>query len=189
MNTTAIILIAAAILLALYIISMVNNLIRRKNETENIFGTVDAILMKRSGLIPNLIATVQNYMIHEKETLTQLTELRSKAVNPDIGTDEKIQLHNKINQALGGIMVAVEAYPDLKASRNFLDLQASLNEVEEQLSASRRAYNGAVTEYNNAVEVFPGNLVAGMMGYKRKAVLEATEAERKNVNVRELFKS
>lgn len=180
---------AIVLLILIILIGLRNRLVRKRNETENIFGTVDAILMKRSSLIPNLVATVQQYMVHEKDTLTQLTELRARAISPDISSDEKIQLHNKINQTLGGIMVAVEAYPDLKASRNFLDLQASLNEVEEQLSASRRAYNGAVTDYNNAVEVFPSNLVAGMMAYKRKAVLEATEAERKNVNVKELFKS
>ena len=97
------IIVAAAVVLLIVIIliGMRNRLVRKRNETENIFGTVDAILMKRSSLIPNLVATVQQYMVHEKDTLTQLTELRAKAISPDISSDEKIQLHNKINQALG----------------------------------------------------------------------------------------
>ncbi len=184
-----IILIAAAVLLVLIIISMINRLIRRKNEVEKIFGSVDALLKKRYDLIPNLISSVQNYMIHEKEILTNLTELRARAINPDISSNEKIEIQNKLSHALGGIMVAVEAYPDLKASVNFLQLQASLNEVEEQISAARRAYNAAVTDYNNAVELLPSNLIAMLIGYKRKPVMETPENERKNVNVKQLFNS
>jgi LemA protein len=184
-----IILIAAAVLLVLIIISMINRLIRRKNEVEKIFGSVDAILKKRYDLIPNLISSVQNYMIHEKGVLTDLTELRARAINPDISSNEKIEIQNKLSRTLGGIMVAVEAYPELKASDNFLQLQASLNEVEEQISAARRAYNAAVTDYNNAVELLPGNLIAMMIGYKRKPIMETPENERENVSVKQLFKS
>ncbi|HUX94981.1 MAG TPA: LemA family protein [Bacteroidales bacterium] len=184
-----IILISVAVLLVLIIISMINRLIRRKNEVEKIFGSVDALLKKRYDLIPNLISSVQNYMIHEKEVLTSLTELRARAINPDISSNEKIEIQNKLSRTLGGIMVAVEAYPDLKASVNFLQLQASLNEVEEQISAGRRAYNAAVTDYNNAVELLPSNLIAMMIGYKRKSIMETPENERENVSVKQLFKS
>jgi LemA protein len=92
-----------------------------------------------------------------------------------------------MGKMLGGIMVAVENYPDLKANQNFLQLQAALNEIEEQISAARRAYNASVTDYNNSVEMFPTNIVAGMMGYKRKKVFEIGESERQNVNVKKLF--
>jgi LemA protein len=184
-----IILISVIVLVALIIISLINRLIRRKNEVEKIFGSVDALLKKRYDLIPNLVSSVQTYMVHERGVLNDLTELRARAINPNISTNEKIEIQNKLNQTLGGLMVAVEAYPDLKASQNFLQLQAALNEVEEQISAGRRAYNAAVTDYNNAVELLPSNLVAMMIGYKRKLIMETPENERKNVNVKQLFNS
>jgi len=165
-----------------------NALVGRKNQVQNVFASIEALLKKRYDLIPNLIATVKTYMQHEKSTLTEITELRAKATSSQISDDEKVDLNNKISKALGGIMVAVENYPDLKANQNFLQLQASLNEVEEQISAARRAYNAAVTDYNNAIEMFPTNIMASMMNYQRKNVFEITEGERKNVNVGDLFK-
>ena len=101
--------------------------------------------------------------------------------------NKKVDLDNKITSHLGGIMVAVENYPDLKASDNFIQLQRSLNEVEEQISASRRSYNAAVTDYNNGVEMFPTNLIAGMMSLKRKYVFEIPDVQRENVDVEDLF--
>jgi len=145
------------------------------------------MLKKRYDLIPNLVSTVQTYMQHEKGTLTEITEMRAKAVSGNLSSDEKVGLENKLTKALGGIMVAVENYPDLKANQNFMQLQGSLNEIEEQISAARRAYNQSVTNYNNAVEMLPTNMVAAMLGYKRKKVFEIEEAQRKNVNVGELF--
>jgi len=106
-----------------------------------------------------------------------------------LGTDEKVAVGNEIGRALRGILVAVENYPQLRASENIQQLQRALNEVEDRLSASRRAFNAAVTEYNNAVESFPSNLMAGLIGLRRKAVFEAPEAERQNVSVSQLFKS
>lgn len=175
-------------LVLVIIILLINNLIRKKNEVQNIFGSVDALLKKRYDLIPNLISSVQRYMLHEKSLLTDLTELRTKAIKPDIDQEEKINLQSRITRALDSILIAVEAYPDLKASQNFLQLQAALNEVEEQISAGRRAYNAAVTAYNNAVETIPGNLVALIMGYKPKPVMEIPESERQNISIKELFK-
>ena len=164
-----------------------NSLVGKKNNVEKAFGSVDVLLKKRYDLIPNLIASVKQYMQHEAGTLTEITEMRARAVSGNLSSDERVQLDNKITKALGGIMVAVENYPDLKASQNFIQLQGSLNEVEEQISAARRAYNAAVTDFNNAVEMFPTNMLAGMMNYKRKTVFEANEAERQNVNVGQLF--
>jgi len=166
---------------------MYNTLISHKNQVENIFGSVDAVLKKRFDLIPNLIASVQQYMSHEKELLEKITQWRSQAMKPNISDEQKIKLDKQMSGALGSIMVAVENYPDLKANENIMHLQRTLAEVEAQISAARRAYNQAVTDYNNAIEMFPTNLMANMMHYRRKAVFETDESERQNVNVKELF--
>jgi len=173
--------------LVIIVAIMYNGLINKKNQVDNAFGGMDTQLKKRYDLIPNLISTVQTYMKHEADTLTQITELRSKAVSGQISDNEKVDLDNMITSKLGGIMVAVENYPDLKASENFNQLQGSLNEVEEQISASRRAFNATVTSYNNSVEMFPTNLLAGMMNMERKNVFEIPEIQRENVNVGDLF--
>ena len=165
-----------------------NTMIAKKNQVTNIFGTIDALLKKRFDLIPNLVSSCSTYMNYEKATLTQITELRAKAVSGNLSDDEKVDLENKMSRLLGGIKIAVENYPDLKASQNFLQLQAALNEIEEQISAARRAYNAVVTDYNNAVEMFPTNMAASMMGLARKIVFEIPEEERKPVNVGEMFK-
>lgn len=175
--------------IALIAIMVYNGLIRKKNEVDNAFGGIDVQLKKRYDLIPNLVATVQQYASHEKELLEKITQLRAKAIGGNLSNDEKVDLDNQISGALRNIMVSVENYPDLKASENFLNLQRSLNEVESQISAARRAYNAAVTDFNNGIETFPGNLMAGMMGLSRKQVFEIPEAERQNVNVKDLFKS
>ena len=105
----------------------------------------------------------------------------------EIAEDDRVKLENKIVKSMGGIMVAVENYPDLKANQNFLQLQGSCNEVEEQISASRRAFNAAVTTYNNGVETFPSNIMAGIIRYKRRRLFEIPEIERQNVNEKNLF--
>ncbi|MEW6534429.1 MAG: LemA family protein [Candidatus Auribacterota bacterium] len=181
------IIIAAIAVPVLFIIIMYNSLVGKKNKVNNTFASIDVMLKKRYDLIPNLVAAVKNYMKHEKSTLTEITELRAKAISPNISDEEKVDLDNKITGALGGIMVAVENYPDLKANQNFLQLQGAINEVEEQISAARRAYNATVTDYNNAVEMFPTNIMASMMKYKQKPFFAIPETERANVNVNQLF--
>jgi len=173
--------------LALIAILIYNSLIGKKNQVENIFAGVDAVLKKRFDLIPNLVASVSQYMEHEKSTLEKVTELRAQAMKPGISDDQKIALDAKLTSALGAINLAMEAYPDLKANENVMHLQRSLNEVEEQISAARRAYNQAVTDLNNAIEMFPTNIVAGWMNLQRKAVFEITVSERQNVDVNALF--
>jgi len=175
--------------ITLALVLMYNTLISRKNQVENIFGSVDAVLKKRFDLIPNLISSVQQYMTHEKELLEKITQWRSSAMKPNISDEQKIDLDNKMSGALGSIMVAVENYPDLKANENIMHLQRTLTEVEAQISAARRAYNQAVTDYNNSIEMFPTNIMANMMRFTRKAVFETAETERKNVNVKDLFNS
>jgi len=183
MSISLIILIVVVLVLVL----MYNSLVAKKNQVENIFASVDTVLKKRYDLIPNLVSSVSKYMEHEKGLLEEVTKLRSDANKPNISDEQKIALDAKLSAALGSIMIAVENYPDLKANENVMHLQRTLNEVEEQISAARRAYNQAVTDYNNALEQIPTNFMASAMAYKRKEVFEIVEAERKNVNVKELF--
>jgi LemA protein len=173
--------------LTLIAILMYNSLIGKKNQVDNIFAGVDAVLKKRFDLIPNLVASVSQYMEHEKSTLEKVTEYRAQAMKPGISNEAKIALDAKLTSALGAITIAMEAYPDLKANENVMHLQRSLSEIEEQISAARRAYNQAVTDLNNAIEMFPTNLMAGWMNLQRRAVFEITVTERQNVDVGALF--
>jgi len=173
--------------LSIIAILIYNSLIGKKNQVENIFAGVDTVLKKRFDLIPNLVASVSQYMEHEKSTLEKVTELRAQAMKPGISDEQKISLDAQLTSALGAINIAMEAYPDLKANENVMHLQRSLNEIEEQISAARRAYNQAVTDLNNAIEMFPTNIIAGWMNLQRKAVFEITASERQNVDVGALF--
>jgi len=176
-------------LLLLIVIIIYNGLVGARNQVENAFGSIDVMLKKRYDLIPNLVETVKTYMKHEKDTLTNITALRTKAISGTITPDEKVQLENQISGAMRGLMVAVENYPDLKASDQFNMLQRSWNETEEQISAARRFYNSAVTSYNNSVQKFPSNIFAAMFGYKRKEVFVIPEVERQNISAKALFNS
>jgi LemA protein len=189
METVLIIVVILIIVLAIGVMSIYNGLINKKNQVNNAFGGIDVQLKMRYDLIPNLVAAVQQYTSHERELLTKITELRSRAMSSDLTTDARVELDNQISSAVKSINVAVENYPDLKANQNFIELQKSLNEVEAQIAASRRAYNAAVTDYNNGIEMFPGNLMAGMMVLRAKPVFTTAEAERGNVNVKNLFQS
>ncbi len=187
MNTTTIVIIAVAVLFVIIVISMYNGLVRKRNEVDNAFGGMDVQLKKRYDLIPNLVSTVKQYASHEKELLTKVTELRAKATSGNLSPDEKVALDNQISAGMKGIMVAVESYPDLKANENFMNLQRTLTEVESQISAARRTYNAVITDFNNAIQSFPQNIIAGMMHLKRKEVFVIPETERQNVNVKDLF--
>ena len=188
MHTLTIILIAAplAFLLLLGII-LSNILTARRNEADNAFASVDAYLKKRFDLIPNLVAAVQQYMVHEKSILTEITALRSEAMKTGLSSNETIEINNRMNRALHSVNVAMENYPDLKANTNILQLQASLNEVEEQLSAARRTYNATVLSFNNGVQLFPSSLIASMRGLRTRAYLETPDKERNNIDVDALF--
>lgn len=186
--TVAIIIVGGlVILLFIIVIGIYNSLIGKKNQVENAMGGIDVQLKKRHDLIPNLVATVKQYAEHERSLLDRVTELRTRALAGNIPEGERLQLETALSGALRSLMVSVENYPDLKANQNFLHLQASLNEIEEQISAARRTYNASVTDFNNAIEMFPSNIVAGMMGLSRKAVFEAEEVERQIPDVGQLF--
>jgi LemA protein len=179
-------IVAAVVVLALF--GMYNSLVGKRNQADNAFATIDALLKKRYDLIPNLVASVRQYMQHEAGTLTRITELRARATGGTLPPDEALAVNAQLGAALRGLMVQVENYPQLRATENFLQLERSLNEVEEQISAARRAFNAAVTEYNNAVQMFPTNLIAAATGFQPRKLFEVAEAERKTPDVGALFK-
>ncbi|PSB08849.1 LemA family protein [Pleurocapsa sp. CCALA 161] len=180
------------ILLLICIIFMVgvriyNSLIAQKNQVSKSFSTVDVLLKKRWDLIPNLVAVVKNHMQFEQQTLAEITRLRSQVMSGEISNDQRLTLENQISRTMGNIVVQIENYPELKSDRHVTQLLESLNETEEQISAARRFYNTAVTEYNNALEMFPSNLVANYLRYQAKELFVTPAEERNNVNVGELL--
>jgi LemA protein len=184
-----IIIAAIAILILIFGIGIYNSLISKKNQVANAFSAIDVMLKKRFDLLPNLVETVKQYMKHEGETLTKITELRGKALSGNATEGDKLVLDQQIGTAVKGLMLNVENYPDLKANQNFLNLQSTWTESEEQIAAARRNYNSSVTTYNNAVMMFPGNMFAGMLGYKTIEVLAISAEERENVSAKQLFNS
>src|SRR5918999_3512886 len=159
-----------------------NGLIRRRNRVEQAFSTIDVQLTQRYDLIPKLVETVKQYMGHERSLLEEITRLRTRAMESRTPA-AKMQADNELTQALGRLNVTVENYPQLRASENFVQLQRSLNEVEEQVAAARRAYNGAVLDYNNAVQTFPSSLMAGSMGFGTRQMFVAEEKKRGDVDM------
>ena len=181
------VVIVVGAVLIIGVIFIYNALIRKKNQVANVFGTIDVMLKKRYDLLPNLVAAVKAYMTHERELLEEVTKMRARAVSERLSDDEQVELDNVLSKILGRLMVVVENYPDLKANENFMHLQRTMNELEEQISAARRAYNAVVTDYNNAVEMFPTNVAASMMGYKQKKWFEIPEEQRRQVDADKLL--
>ena len=172
-----IVIIVVVVLLALYLIGIYNGFVKMRNNRENAFANIDVQLKQRHDLIPQLVASVKGYATHEKELLENLTKARTAAMSANT-IDEKIQAENQLSTALNGLKVAVEAYPDLKANQNFLQLQGEISDIENKLAASRRFFNSATKELHNAVETFPGNILAGMFGFHREMMFEIPEQER-----------
>lgn len=169
------------------IIILYNALIRKRNQVELSFSGVDVALQKRSDLIPNVVEGVKKYMFFEQNTLKDIVALRSKlgTINPN--STERFELENELTGMLKHIMVTVESYPELKSSENMLHLQRTLNELEEQISAARRAYNASVNRLNNAIETFPSNIVAGVGNFKRSPYFQARETAKDAPNLNALF--
>ena len=153
------------------LISAYNRLVRLRNNRENAFADIDVQLRQRHDLIPTLVETVKGYMKHERELLTEVTNARARAMSAG-SINEKIAAESQLSSALGGIQVAVEAYPDLKANQNFLNLQEEISDVENKLAAARRFFNSATRELNVSVESFPSNIVAGMFGFKKEPMFD-----------------
>ena len=179
-------LIAVAVILVIGVL-IYNTLVSRRNQCDNIFASIDALLKKRYNLIPNLVTLMKESMQYEKGLLEKVTELRTKAMRPGLTPEQKIAIADELAQPLHGLMVAVENYPDLKANAQIMQLMRTLNEIEEQIAAARRAYNQAVTDYNNAREMFPSSLIAGWFQFGPKPLFEIPETERKNFDIKELL--
>lgn len=176
MSTTLIVIIVA-IVVVLFLISLYNNLVKLRNNRENAFANIDVQLKQRYDLIPQLVSTVKGYATHERELLERVTAARTAAMSAT-GINDKIQAENALSSALAGLKVSVEAYPDLKANQNFLQLQAELSDIENKLAATRRFFNSATKELNNAVQTFPANLIAGMFGFHKEPMFEIPSEER-----------
>jgi len=159
------------VILILWAVSLYNRLVKLRNNRGQAFADVDVQLKQRHDLIPQLVESVRGYMQHERGVLTEVTEARANAMKATTIND-KIQAEGRLSAALEGLKVSVEAYPDLKASQNFLDLQNEISDVENKIAAARRFFNSATKELNVATEVFPSNIVATLFNFRREPMFE-----------------
>ena len=177
---TLIIILVVVAVLVLGVIGIYNNLVKLRNNRENAFANIDVQLKQRHDLIPQLVATVKGYAEHEKELLTRVTEARAAAMSAT-GINDKIQAENALSSALAGLKVSLEAYPDLKANQNFLQLQTEIADIENKIAATRRYFNTATRELNNAVQTVPSNILAGMFGFKKEPMFEIPQEDRATI--------
>jgi LemA protein len=174
------IVVGIILIIVMWVVSLYNGLVKLRNRRQNAFADIDVQLRQRHDLVPQLVDTVKGYAGHEREVLTKITEARSAAMRATT-IDDKIQAEQQLTTALAGLKVQVEAYPDLKANQNFLQLQEELSDIENKLAAARRFFNGATTEYNNSVESFPSNLIARNFGFKREIMFDLGTDTRKQM--------
>ncbi len=179
--TTTIIIIAVAVVILLGIIGLYNNLVRMRNNRENAFANIDVQLKQRHDLVPQLVSTVKGYASHEKTVLENVTNARTAAMSAN-NINDKIQAENKLSSALANLKVSLEAYPDLKANQNFLQLQTEISDIENKLASSRRFFNSATKELNNAVQTFPANILAGMFGFHKEPMFEIPATDRASLD-------
>ncbi|MGI6256455.1 MAG: LemA family protein [Anaerovoracaceae bacterium] len=180
---TAIVVIAIIVIVVLALVGMYNGFVKLKNNVEEAFATMDVYLKKRFDLIPNLVQTVKGYAAHESETLDKVVRARSMIQNSS-SQEERLDNENFLSGTLRSLFAVSEAYPDLKANENFLDLSGQLKRVEEDIANSRKYYNAVVKMYNTKREVFPSNIIAGMFHFDKKPLYEVgSQEERENVKV------
>ncbi|MDD3771880.1 MAG: LemA family protein [Weeksellaceae bacterium] len=182
---TSLIVLGVILALAALLIGIFNKFAHNRNLVKDAWSNIDVALKRRYDLIPNLVNTVKGYATHEKEVFQKITEARAAAMNASKSGDinGQIKAENQLQQSLMSLFAVAEAYPDLKANTNFIELQNTLNEVEENLERSRRYYNSAVRENNTYGESFPATIFAGMLKYQKFDYFEITESERQNVKV------
>ena len=173
--TVGLVVSIVAVVFVAWFIMMYNGLVKLRNNRENAFANIDVQLKQRYDLVPQLVNTVKGYAGHEKETLEKVTAARAAAMSATT-VDEKVAADKALSGALAGLRISLEAYPELKANQNFQQLQNELADIENKLSAARRFFNSTTRELNNACEVFPSNIVAGMFGFRREPMYEATES-------------
>ncbi|HUT96232.1 MAG TPA: LemA family protein [Candidatus Paceibacterota bacterium] len=163
--------------IVLWVIAVFNGLIRLKNRTNEAWSDIDVQLKRRYDLIPNLIETVKGYAAHEKQTFESVTNARAKAMGAQ-GIEEKGKAENMLSGTLKTLFAVAEAYPELKANQNFLQLQTELSDTENKIQAARRFYNGNVRDINIKIETFPSRIIAGMLGFKKREFFEAEAGEK-----------
>ena len=176
------IVIGLIVLLVVVTIAIYNRLVQLRNRVEAAWAQIDVQLKRRYDLIPNLVETVKGYAAHERETLEAVTKARQQAVDAR-GVEEQAQAENFLTQTLRQLFAVAEAYPDLKANQNFMQLQEELTATESRIAYSRQFYNESALAYDNARETFPTNLVAGTFNFEEKPYFEAEAASRENVRV------
>ncbi|MDD4902078.1 MAG: LemA family protein [Patescibacteria group bacterium] len=185
MNTTLLIILGVIVLIALWVIAMYNGLIRGKNRVDEAWSDITVQLKRRYDLIPNLIETVKGYAAHEKTAFENVVNARNRAMSVTDGASAaKGEAENMLTGALKSIFALSEAYPDLKANQNFLELQRELTDTEDKVQASRRFYNGNVRDFNTSIQVFPTNIINGMLNFKAYEFFQAAEDEKAPVQVK-----
>lgn len=171
---TFIIVLAVIAFLVFFVVSMYNSLIRLRNQVKNAWSQIEVQLKRRHDLIPNLIEAVKGYMKHERETLQNITNARSQAMTAT-SVEDKAKAETKLTDAMTKFNIVVENYPDLKANQNFLSLQEELSSTENKISFSRQNYNDQVLYFNNKIEMFPSNILAGMFNFTKEAFFEVED--------------
>ena len=180
---TIIIIVAIVVLVLLYGVAIYNKFVRLKNQSEESAAAIDANLKKRYDLVPNLVETVKGYAKHESETLTAVIEARNSAMNATTLT-EKNEASNAFSATLKSLFALSESYPDLKANQGFLDLQAQLQKIEDDLLHARKYYNAVVGDFNTMVQSIPSSLVAGIAHFSKLPYLAIEEEARSRVDVK-----
>lgn len=176
------IILAVIILIIIYVFILYNSFISLDNKVKEAFSTMDVYLKKRWDLIPNLVETVKGYAKYEEETLTRITKLRNTVYN-EMTNDEKIINNEELSSDVSKIMALKEAYPELKANENFIDLSNKLTKIEDDIANARKYYNGTVRIYNNKVQMFPNNIFAKIFNYKTKRMFEASLEDKQNIRI------
>ena len=171
------------VLLAVLTVMSYNGFVKSRNQIEEAFSTMDVYLKKRYEMIPRLVEIVKGYSIHEKDTLEKIVQARSRAINSG-SVEERGQNENMLSGAIKSLFAISKGYPELKANENYLELQNQLSDLEDEISQSRKYYNGVVKIMNNKVEIFPSNLFAKVFGFNRYPYFVADEYERQNVEIR-----
>ncbi len=180
MNGVWIVVIIIAVLV-IWVIAIYNALVRLRQNRENAFADIDVQLKQRHDLVPQLVSSVKGYTDHESETLKAVTQARQNAIGAS-SVNDKIAAEKELTTALSGLNIQVEAYPDLKASENFLQLQNELSDIENKLAAVRRFFNSATKELNISVQKFPNVIFAGMFGFKIEPMFDLGEAKREDLD-------
>ncbi|OGO86241.1 MAG: hypothetical protein A2Y22_07290 [Clostridiales bacterium GWD2_32_59] len=170
-------------LLGIYFVLVYNGIITLANKVNEAFSTIEVYLKKRYDLIPKLVDAVDAYILHEKQTLNLITETRNASIIAN-KQSSIIELNNKLSKNIEELMILVESYPSLKANQNFIDLQAQLVEIEENIADARKYYNGSVRMYNNYICIFPNVIIANILGKKQKNFFEINNEEKQNIIIK-----